>query len=631
MRTASKNWLGKTVMSILFGILIVSFGMWGIADIFKGYGSSSLATIGSTEITTEQFRSLYTDKLQQISRQFGRPLTTDQARAFGIDRQVLQQIIAEASLDEEARRLGLTQTDAEVVRAIASDPNFAGVGGQFDPQRFTYALRQLGFTEQRYVAEQRRTALRRQIAGSFTAGLEPSKTQIDALIRFQNEQRTVEYVKLGAEQAGKIDTPSPETLTTYFEDRKSLFRAPEYRKIALLAVTPDELAKKTVVSDDDARKIFERDKDIYAKPERRNVLQISFPSADEAKAARDKIAGGMSFEDLAKSLKLGTSDIDLGLIAKKSIGDPAVADVAFSLPLNEVSQPVKGALANALLKITKIEAGTSPTYESISSTIKKQMAADRARGEFQDVRNKVEDERGGGSNIAEAGKKLGLNPVIIEAVDRSGRAPDGTQVTGLPQGVDLISAAFASNVGVENDPINFAGGEVWFDVLGVTPSHERAFDEVKDQVAARWRDEQIATRLRAKAAEIVDKANKGTPLAAEAASAGAKADKTSPFKRSATVNGLPEKLVETAFRSDKGVAVQTEGTSASDWIVFKVIGVSVPSADISADDAKKLKDTLQTSMGNEQIAQYVARLESEIGVKINESAFVTATGGASTQ
>lgn len=627
MRTASRNWLGKTVMTVLFGVLIVSFGLWGIADIFKGYGSSSLATIGSTEITTEQFRQLYTDRLQQVSRQAGRPLTTEQARLFGLDRQVLQQVVAEAALDEETRRFGLAMSDAEVARAIAADPNFAGVGGKFDPQRFAYALRQYNYTEQRYVAEQRRTTLRRQLAGSFSAGLEPTKTQLDALTRFQNEQRTVEFVTLGAAQAGTVDAPSPEALSAYFEDNKALFRAPEYRKIALLAVTPEAIAKKIVVTDDEARKIFERDKDRYATPEKRNVLQIAFPTPDAAKAARDRIAGGLSFEDLAKELNLAAADIDLGLVTKRNIGDAAIADAAFALPLNEVSQPVKGALANALLKVVKIEPGTTPSFESLADKIKTQIAADRARAEFQDVRNKVEDERSGGSNIAEAGKKLGLEPVTIEAVDRSGRGPDGKPVTGLPQGVDLISAAFASNVGIENDPINFGGGEIWFDVLGVTPSRERTLDEVKDQVVARWRNEQIAARLRTKADEIVEKLNKGATLAAEAAAIGAKVETTAPFNRAATVNGLPERAVEAAFRADKGVAAQTEGGNASDRIVFRVVDITVPTANLASDEAKKLKETLSTSMINEEIAQYVAHLETEIGVKINQSAFATATGG----
>src|SRR6201746_1239495 len=169
MRKASSNWLGKIGMATVMGVLIISFGVWGIADIFKGFGQSSLATVGKTEISTEQFRQIYTDKLQQLGRSFGRPLTMEQARAFGLDRQVLQQTIAEAALDEEARRMGLGQSDAEIMRTIYNDPNFKGVAGNFDPARFQATIRQVGYTEQRYIADQRRVSFRRQLANTIPA------------------------------------------------------------------------------------------------------------------------------------------------------------------------------------------------------------------------------------------------------------------------------------------------------------------------------------------------------------------------------------------------------------------------------------------------------------------------------
>src|ERR1700716_3354431 len=114
IRKASSNWLGKAIMSVVMGVLILSFAVWGIADIFKGFGQSTLGRMGKTEVSTNQSRQISPDKLQQCGRQFGRPLTMEQARAFGLDRQVLQQIIAETALDEEARSMGLWQTQDEV-------------------------------------------------------------------------------------------------------------------------------------------------------------------------------------------------------------------------------------------------------------------------------------------------------------------------------------------------------------------------------------------------------------------------------------------------------------------------------------------------------------------------------------
>jgi len=626
MRKASSNWLGKTIMAVVMGVLIISFGIWGIADIFRGFGQSTLATIGHTEISTNEFRQLYTDRLQQLGRQFGRPLTMDQARAFGLDRQVLQQTIAEATLDEEARRLGLGQSDAETMRTILGDPNFKGAGGAFDPARFQAVIRQIGFTEQRYVAEQRRVSLRRQIAGSVSAGLEPPKVMIEALSRFQNEQRSIEYVRLDAAQAGTIDPPSPETLAGYFDDHKTQFRAPEYRKIAFVAITPEDIGKWSEVPDEDARKLFEQRRDRLGTPEKREISQIVFPNAEEAAAARGRIASGLSFDDLAKERGLSASDIDLGSVAKSEIIDPQIADTAFSLPSGEVSQPVQGKFGVVLVRIGKIEPGTEPDYGKVAAGLKHEIAIERARTKVAELRDKMEDERGGGASVVEAAQKLGLTAVTIEAVDRSGRLPGGQLATNIPTGLDVVSQAFNSDVGVDNDPIAFKAGYVWYDVLGITPSRERSLDEVKDQVEARWRDDQISSRLKAKATEMVQKLDQGGKLADEAASQGLKVETASGFKRDASLSGVPAGAIAAAFRTAKDGVGQTSGSGTSQWVVFRVTDVSVPPVDFASDDIKKLKETLVHALTEEQLAQYVTKLEADIGTSINQAAFAQVTG-----
>ena len=183
---------------------------------------------------------------------------------------------------------------------------------------------------------------------------------VDALTRFQNEQRSIDYLKLDAAQAGTIDPPSPEALAAYFEDHKTQFRAPEYRKLAFVVINPEEIGKWTDVSDEDAKKVFEQRRDKIGTPEKREVSQMVFPNEEEALAARSRITGGLSFDDLAKERNLNLTDVDLGLITKSAIIDPAIADAAFSLPSGEISQPVKGQFGVALVKIGKIEAGRRP-------------------------------------------------------------------------------------------------------------------------------------------------------------------------------------------------------------------------------------------------------------------------------
>jgi len=626
IRNATSNWFGKTIMTLVMGVLIVSFGIWGIGDIFRGFGQSTLAKIGKTEISIEQFRQLYTDRLQQISRQIGRPLTPDQARAFGIDRQVLQQLIAETTLDEATNNLGLAVSTDEIMKSIASDPNFKGANGAFDPARFAQLIRQANFTEQRYIAEQKRVSLRRQLVGSISGEVEPSKTAVAALNQFQNEQRTVAFVKLEAAQAGAIDTPTPEALKSYYDAHKVQFRAPEYRKVAFISITPDDLAKWTTISDEDAKKVYEERKDTFATPEKRDVSQMMFPNAEDAAAARARLVGGLSFDDLAKERGLKPSDVDLGLVAKSAIIDSKVADAAFALKTGEISQPIPGTFGTVLVKVGKIEPGSQASYESVAATLKKEIALDRARKSVKELHDKLEDERAGGANVVEAAEKLKLPVTTIEAVDRSGRAPDGKPVATIPPGLDLVSQAFASDVGVDNEMISYNGGYVSFDVLGVTPSRERPLDEVKDQVEARWRADQITNKLRAKATEMVEKLNKGGKLADEATARGLKVETAEKFKRDARVANLPAGAVAGAFRTAKDAAGQSEGANAAEWVVFRVTDVTEPTLDLASEDAKKLKTSVERGLADELVGQYVVKMESEIGVKINQPAVAQITG-----
>ena len=129
---ASSNWIGRAVMGVVLGLIAISFGIWGIGDIFRGFGTSTVAKVGSTEIRIENFRQLYQDRLQQIGRQLNRPILPDQAKALGLDRQLLSEVISETALDERTRQLRLNISDAEVAREITDSPTFKGINGQFE-------------------------------------------------------------------------------------------------------------------------------------------------------------------------------------------------------------------------------------------------------------------------------------------------------------------------------------------------------------------------------------------------------------------------------------------------------------------------------------------------------------------
>jgi peptidyl-prolyl cis-trans isomerase D len=626
IRVASKNWLGKVVMGAVMGLLIISFAVWGIGDIFRGFGQSSLARIGGTEISIEQFRQLYNDRLQQFGRQVGRPISPTQARTFGLDQQILGNLIAETALDERARQLGLGLSDAEVARRITEDPTFRGFTGQFDRARFEATIRQAGYTEPRYVAEQRKVSVRRQLAEAIGGELAIPTTMLEAFNSYSNEQRAIEYVVLDRAKAGDVPAPSPEELAKYFDSRKGLFRSPEYRKVALLVLSTAEALPWITGPDADARARYEQRRSRYVTPERRRVQQIVFPTADEAQAASKRLAEGATFAALAAERGLKESDIDLGLVSKAGMVDRAIADAAFALKQGDVSPPVQGRFGTAIVQVTQIEPEHVRTYEEVAPELKGEIATERAKDEIQAKYNKLEDERAGGAQLHEAAQKLGLQPNIIEAVDRSGRDPDGAPVS-LPGGVDILSNIFSTDVGVENDPLQLpSGGYAWYEVQGITPSRERPLDEVKDKVEERWRDEQVAERLQAKAKDLVGKLKAGTPLKELAAAEGLKLETATGLKRRQSSEALAAGVVEEVFRTAKGMPASAEGQNATEQVVFRVSEVDTPKLDPGSAEAKRIADDARRGLADDVMGQYLLRLQNDIGVTVNEAAVRQVTG-----
>jgi peptidyl-prolyl cis-trans isomerase D len=626
LRKASSNWVGKVIMAAVVGFLVLSFAIWGIGDIFRGFGRSTVAKIGGTEISIEQFRQIYNDRLQQFGRQLGRPLTMDQARALGLDRQVIAQTVAEIALDARARGMRLGVSDAEIARRITADPSFQAPNGQFDRGRFEQIIRQAGFTEQRFVAEQRKQTLRRQLAGTILSGATVPKAAVEAADRYHNEQRAIEYVMLDRAQAGEVAPPTPEALTKYFEERKILFRAPEFRKLVVVSLIPSEQARWIEVSDDDLKRAYEERRARYVTPERRNIQQIVFPNAEDAKAAAERIAKGETFAAIATERSLSEKDIDLGTVTKASIIDRAVGDAAFALKEGEVSAPVQGRFGVALVRIAKIEPEQVRSLEEVAPELKQDLATERAKSELTSFYDKIEDERSIGTTLAEAAEKLKLESRTVE-VDRSGRDPTGAPVT-LPDAQRLLNSAFTSDPGVEIDPMQVEGGYVWLEVAGITPARDRTLDEVKAQVEARWREDEVATRLNAKATEMLDKLKAGTPIAELAAAAGLKVEIKPAVKRGDASPPLSAQAIETIFRTPKDATGIAAAEQPAEQVLFRVTDIVTPSADATSEASKGLQETLNRALADDIFGEYVARLQDEIGVTINQAALRQVVTGA---
>lgn len=630
IRKASENWLGRIIMTVVLTALAGSFAVWGINDIFNGYGRSDVAKIGDTEIQPDQFSQAYNDRLQQLGQQVGHPVTAEQANSVGLDREVLGQLLVQAGLDQLARRMRLGIPTSEIVQRVLADPHFQTPTGQFDRAMFEAFLQNIGYSEQRFIDEESHNIPRREITDAISGNIAVPKVFLDAVNQFQNQERSIAYLALGPAQAGNIPSPTDDVLSKYFDDRKILFRAPEYRKIVTLTVTPTELAKTIQVSDADVKKSYEDNLKQYVTPERRHIQQIVFPNMAEAQAASTRIKSGVSFATIATERGLKPSDIDLGTVAKSGLIDPAVANIAFSLKQGEVSGPVQGQFGVVIVTVLQVEPGETKPLSVVAPFVRADLALERAKSKVQDIHDKIEDARAGGATLEEAAQKLNL-PITTLDIDRSGRDASGKLVATMPAAADVINGAFSNDVGVDTYPIDADNGYVWYEVEAITPARDRNLAEVKGEVEKQWRNDEIAKRLKAKADDLLSKLKGGSKLDALASASGVKVQNTSGLKRGVSTPGIPAKVIDAAFHTAKDSFGSSEGDEATQWIVFRVTDVKTPALDPNSDDGKKLVQLLQTSLGEDIFSQYVAWLENDLGTTVNQTVLEQAVGSGPTE
>jgi peptidyl-prolyl cis-trans isomerase D len=623
MRAATQGAIGKAIMTVVLGLIVVSFAVWGIGDVFRGFGSNKIATVGGAPIAPEEFRAAYQAMMQRYQSQMKTGLTNAQAHAIGLDVQTLGRLIADKALDVQARSLGLAISDEMIAKTVRDDPHLKDASGAFSRDRFEQVLRDAGLSERGFIAEQRNTELRQQIGVSLVNGVTAPKALVEALVRFDTQARNIDYLILPPAAAGEIAAPTAEALQSFFNDRKQNYKAPEYRAVNVLTVTPTTLAKPGDVTDQDARALYDKVKDArFGTPEKRRLQQIIFPSEAEADEALAKIKAGTSFDDIAKARNLTDKDIDLGDVPRSGVFDKAAADAGFALAAGAVSDVYKGQFGPAIIRATEITPANLKPYEEVAGQLKQEIAVDRAASDALNIHDKLEDARVSGKSLGEAAKSVGLEERAIAAIDASGLDKDGAAVEGLDEKAALLRAIFSSDVGVDDQPLATKDrGFVWFEVTKVEPARERSLDEVKDKVAKQWQDDQVAKALSAKAADMVQKLNAGATLASLADAEKLETKSAADIHRRGG-GGLEESVVAAVFNTPPagaGSAATPEGRA-----VFKVTADSTPPLDPADPRVKALQTNANEGLTDNLVSQYISELQRQLGVQINDNALQSA-------
>lgn len=623
LRSAAKTWVAKVLLALLIG----SFAIWGINDAIVGLGAdTAVAEVGDTEIEASRFQQAYTRQLQALTRQFGTAIDAETAYSLGLPQQVLAQLIRDAALADVADSLGVGISDEALARAIAEDPTLRPEGAEtFNRAYFNQLLRDNNLTEEAYVADRRVEEARRQVTEALVGGATTPTALLEALNRYRSDIRAVDYVVLERSAVEPVPAPTEEQLATWFEANKAGFQAPEYRKIEVISVTPDALADPSAVDDETVRAQYERSKAAYGTPERRRIEQILFPSIDEAQAAAAAITAGSTFEAVAAEQGLSPSDIDLGLVERSDIIDPAVAEAAFTLQEGDVSPPIAARFGGALVRVAEIQPESVRAFEEVANEIRREIALRNADALVLDAYDEIEDARAGGATLREIAERFKL-PLRTVEVDETGQTPTGETVTDLPARERILAEAFESEVGVENDPVQVdRRGYAWFDVTGVTPVRDRELSEVRDEVVSAWTETEAQELLAARADEIAEAVRGGKPLSEVAADAGLAVRSVENLTRNASPPEIGPAAVEAAYGGPEGHVATTEAPTGGRMVLVVTDSLLTPYFPEAADTitaAERFGEEIEDSL----LTLYVTDLQAALGTTMNLRVLENAIG-----
>lgn len=623
LRSKTAGWVAK----VFVAILAASFAVWGVSDVFTGYRSDVIATVGDHEIPAETFTTTFNQRIRAASQQTGKLITPDEARQMGLDRQVLGQLVQQAALEEQGRRLGLAIPDDAVAERIVSNPSFQNAQGQFDRQGFIRLLQANGLSEAGYVELERARLLRASVASAVDRELTVPEVLAKAVFTHRNATRSGRYFTLPQDAAGEVAAPSEEDVKAYYDSHKRDFTAPEFRTLALLKLQPSDLVDTVAVSDEALKSAYEARKEQFTVPEKRRVLQIPFPSEEEAAAARERIANGEAFTAVAEGRGLSETDYSLGLVTRDGIPDATLAEAAFALGKDEVSQPVKGRLSTVLLTVTEIEPGSVEPFEAVRDDLEKALKLERAKDEILDVHDQIEDERASGATLHEIAQGVDLPLIQVDAIDRAGNGPDGQPIRNIPAKEEVVSLAFESDVGVENDPVPTPEeGFVWVDVIDVVPETVKPLDQVHEEAVEKLTAERRREQLRDRAQALAKRANEGASFDELAAETGATVGDIGPLNRTETAPGFGSAAVAALFRGAIDRATSTYDETTGSFVVIEPTREADPAYSPGSEQARALTRVLRTNIGDDLFGQYMLDLEDTLGVEINNELWPRLSG-----
>ena len=457
---------------IIIGLLFV--GLIGFGSAGLNGGLRSIGSVGDKDLPVQSYANAITEQINALSAQFGVPITFAQAQQFGLPQGVLNQLVAERTIDNEAAQLGISAGDALVLEQILQASAFRGIDGEFDREAYNFSLNNRGQTEEAFETSLRENIARSLLQSAVIGGTPDATTYADAMIGFLGQRRSFTWATLDA-TALDTDIPAPtdSEVQAHYDANPDAYTAPEAREISYAWVTPDLLQDQIEIDEAMLQNLYQERINQFIIPERRLTERLILPSSDAAAAAIDDIAAGETdFETLVADRGLDLADVDMGDVSPGDLG--AASDAVFAAIAGDVVGPFDTDLGPAIFRMNAVLSAQETTFEEARDDLEAELATASAGRLIRDMQDPINDLLAGGAALEDLADRTDLQ---LGTISWTAETTDGIAAYDA-----FRAAAAAAEQDAFPEMVELSDGGLFVLRLdGVTPPALRPFDEVRDQ------------------------------------------------------------------------------------------------------------------------------------------------------
>lgn len=618
MMAAFKAFSKSPVAIAMLGLLIIAFGVWGVKDAFHTNISDWVVSAGSRQVSSTDFRTQFDDQLRNIQQQSGQAVTTQDAVAKGLDRELLQDLAQRETLQEAIKRAGVQPSDALVADQLHKYPAFFNpITGAFDKATFASVLSQHHLTPDQFLQELKDQIAAAHFSIGIGAGLRAPLTYTAVFAAMNQQSRSADYFVVDPRSVPAPAAPTDADLQKLMASLADRLRLPETRMISLVRFSAGAMAQTLKADPAEVQKQFDFKKANLSVPERRSFVQIPAKDAAQAAAIAARLTKGEDPGAIARSV--GVKSLSFANVPQTTVTDPRVAAAAFKLQPGQVSGPIQGEFGFAVVKLGAITPAKPASLEDVRPQIEQEVNQHAAEEKVYDQVQKYQDTHATGAPMAQAAKAAGAEVFSLGPMTVEGKTLQGQPVSGLNP--KMVADAFALVQGGETDVVDLGKGEYYaIRAERVIPPSLPSLNQIRPQLTNLYMQQQLIQRLSAKADSLVARVKKGESLQAVASSAGAQVQHATSVTRAKAQQFQPlgREFLGRLFQAKAGDAYAAGGVNYS-YAVVKVTQIQPGTANDVAHEAVALQPQLSAQMAQSDLAELLFNAaREEIKPKVNE-------------